>query len=124
MTDKVTRIDEYPTQWSISWLSYVGKPWGRSGSAESRGRLSTAGGPGPLQAARRELRDTARRVRSASAGRDKKQEMAARWDIAAVLRIHDILVWIKKSQNSRNQGFSYFFCLMIEGSGIRAHISD
>ncbi len=23
----------------------------------------------------------------------------------------------KKSQNSRNQGFSYFFCLMIEGSG-------
>ncbi len=54
------------------------KPWGRSGSAESRGRLSVAAGPGPLQAARRELRDTARRVRSASAGRDKKQEMAAR----------------------------------------------
>jgi hypothetical protein len=24
---------------------------------------------------------------------------------------------IKKSQNSRNQGFSYFLCLMIEGSG-------
>ncbi len=24
---------------------------------------------------------------------------------------------IKKSQNSCNQGFSYFFCLMIEGSG-------
>ncbi len=24
---------------------------------------------------------------------------------------------IKKSQNSRNQGFSYYFCLMIEGSG-------
>jgi hypothetical protein len=23
----------------------------------------------------------------------------------------------KKSQNSRNQGFSYYFCLMIEGSG-------
>ncbi len=26
----------------------------------------------------------------------------------------------KKSQNSRNQGFSYYFCLMIEGSGSRA----
>ncbi len=24
---------------------------------------------------------------------------------------------IKKSQNSRNQGFSYYFCLMIEGPG-------
>ncbi len=24
---------------------------------------------------------------------------------------------IKKSQNSRNQGFSHYFCLMIEGSG-------
>ncbi len=24
---------------------------------------------------------------------------------------------IKKSQNSRNQGFSYYFCLLIEGSG-------
>jgi hypothetical protein len=24
----------------------------------------------------------------------------------------------KKSQNSRNQGFSYYFCLMIEGSGV------
>jgi hypothetical protein len=24
---------------------------------------------------------------------------------------------IKKSQNSRNQGFSYYFCLIIEGSG-------
>jgi hypothetical protein len=24
---------------------------------------------------------------------------------------------IKKSQNSRNQGFSYYFCLMIERSG-------
>jgi hypothetical protein len=24
---------------------------------------------------------------------------------------------IKKLQNSRNQGFSYYFCLMIEGSG-------
>jgi hypothetical protein len=23
----------------------------------------------------------------------------------------------KKSQNSRNQGFSYYFCIMIEGSG-------
>jgi hypothetical protein len=23
----------------------------------------------------------------------------------------------KKSQNSKNQGFSYYFCLMIEGSG-------
>jgi hypothetical protein len=23
----------------------------------------------------------------------------------------------KKSQNSRDQGFSYYFCLMIEGSG-------
>ncbi len=59
-----------------------------------------------------------------------------------VLRIHDILVWIrirvsmpltngsgfgsgcgsfyfhyqKKSQNSENQGFSHYFCLMIEGS--------
>jgi hypothetical protein len=27
---------------------------------------------------------------------------------------------IKKSQNSRNQGFSYYFCLMIEGSGSRS----
>ncbi len=26
----------------------------------------------------------------------------------------------KKSQNSRNQGFSYYICLMIEGSGSRA----
>ncbi len=26
----------------------------------------------------------------------------------------------KKSQNSRNQGFSYYFCMMIEGSGSRA----
>jgi hypothetical protein len=54
-----------------------------------------------------------------------------------VLRIHDILVWIrirgsmslanvsgsfkikskKESQNSRNQGFSYYFCMIIEGSG-------
>ncbi len=25
----------------------------------------------------------------------------------------------KKSQNSRNQGFSYYFCLMIEGGGSR-----
>jgi hypothetical protein len=25
--------------------------------------------------------------------------------------------FFKKSQNSRNQGFSYYFCLMIEGSG-------
>jgi hypothetical protein len=25
--------------------------------------------------------------------------------------------FIKKSQNSRNQGFSYYFCLMIKGSG-------
>ena len=24
---------------------------------------------------------------------------------------------MKKSQNSRNHGFSYYFCLMIEGSG-------
>jgi hypothetical protein len=24
---------------------------------------------------------------------------------------------MKKSQNSRNQSFSYYFCLMIEGSG-------
>jgi hypothetical protein len=24
---------------------------------------------------------------------------------------------IKKSQNSRNQGYSYYFCLMMEGSG-------
>ncbi len=24
----------------------------------------------------------------------------------------------KKSQNSRNQGFSYYFCMMIEGSGV------
>jgi hypothetical protein len=24
---------------------------------------------------------------------------------------------MKKSQNSRNQGFSYHFCLMIKGSG-------
>jgi hypothetical protein len=41
-----------------------------------------------------------------------------------VLRIHDISVWIRirgsmpmKSQNCRNQGYSYYFCLMIEGSG-------
>ncbi len=27
---------------------------------------------------------------------------------------------IKKSQNSRNQGFSYYLCLMIEGSGCRS----
>jgi hypothetical protein len=27
---------------------------------------------------------------------------------------------IKKSQNSRNQGFSYYFCLMMEGSGSRS----
>jgi hypothetical protein len=26
----------------------------------------------------------------------------------------------KKPQNSRNQGFSYYFCMMIEGSGSRA----
>jgi hypothetical protein len=26
----------------------------------------------------------------------------------------------KESQNSRNQGFSYFFCIIIEGSGSRA----
>jgi hypothetical protein len=26
---------------------------------------------------------------------------------------------IEKSQNSRNEGFSYFYCLIIEGSGIR-----
>jgi hypothetical protein len=26
----------------------------------------------------------------------------------------------KESQNSRNQGFSYYFCTMIEGSGSRA----
>jgi hypothetical protein len=26
----------------------------------------------------------------------------------------------KESQNSRNQGFSYYFCMMIEGSGSRA----
>jgi hypothetical protein len=52
-------------------------------------------------------------------------EMAARERVQVgfltVLRIHDISVWIrkikKKSQNSRNQGFSYYFCLMIEGSG-------
>jgi hypothetical protein len=50
------------------------KPWGRSGSVESRGR----GPAGPLEAARRQLRGPAGRVRSASAGRDKKQEMAAR----------------------------------------------
>jgi hypothetical protein len=27
----------------------------------------------------------------------------------------------KESQNSRNQGFSYYFCLMIEGSGSGPH---
>ncbi len=27
---------------------------------------------------------------------------------------------IKKSQNSRNQCFSYYFCLMVEGSGARS----
>jgi hypothetical protein len=27
---------------------------------------------------------------------------------------------MKKSQNSRNQCFSYYFCLMIEGSGSRS----
>jgi hypothetical protein len=26
----------------------------------------------------------------------------------------------KEPQNSRNQGFSYYFCMMIEGSGSRA----
>jgi hypothetical protein len=26
--------------------------------------------------------------------------------------------FIKKSQNSRNQGFSYYFCVMIKGSGL------
>ncbi len=26
----------------------------------------------------------------------------------------------KESQNSRNQGFSYYFCMMIEGSGFRS----
>jgi hypothetical protein len=26
----------------------------------------------------------------------------------------------KESQNGRNQGFSYYFCMMIEGSGSRA----
>jgi hypothetical protein len=26
----------------------------------------------------------------------------------------------KESQNSRNQGFSYYFCMMVEGSGSRA----
>jgi hypothetical protein len=36
--------------------------------------------------------------------------------INLVLRIHDILVWIQNSQNRINQGFSYHFCLMIEGS--------
>jgi hypothetical protein len=46
----------------------------------------------------------------------------------AVFRIHDILGWrlhhfskIKsqeESQNGRNHGFSYYFCLMIEGSGV------
>ncbi len=28
----------------------------------------------------------------------------------------------KKSQNSRNQGFSYYFCLLIEGSGAAGSI--
>ncbi len=34
----------------------------------------------------------------------------------------DVKNWkiLKKSQNSRNQGFSYFFCLMMEGSGSRS----
>ncbi len=27
---------------------------------------------------------------------------------------------LKESQNSRNQGFSYYFCMIIEGSGSRA----
>jgi len=46
----------------------------------------------------------------------------------AVFRIHDILGWrlhhfskIKsqeESQNGRNHGFSYYFCMMIEGSGV------
>ncbi len=37
----------------------------------------------------------------------------------AVLSIRDILVRIL-SQNRRNQGFSYYFCLMIEGSRSRS----
>ena len=28
------------------------------------------------------------------------------------------------SQNSKNQGFSYYFCMIIEGSGSRIHTSD
>ncbi len=28
----------------------------------------------------------------------------------------------KRSQNSRNQGFSYYFCLMIEGSGFMRYL--
>ncbi len=31
---------------------------------------------------------------------------------------------IKKSQNSRNQGYSYYFCLMIDGSGSRMVLAD
>ncbi len=30
----------------------------------------------------------------------------------------------KESQNSRNQGFSYFFCMMIEGSGSRSRAAS
>ncbi len=43
-----------------------------------------------------------------------------------VFQIHDIFVWIRKiksqkeSLKSRIQGFSYYFCMMIEGSGSRA----
>ncbi len=29
----------------------------------------------------------------------------------------DPCLWLMESQNSRNQGFSYYFCMMIEGSG-------
>ena len=56
-----------------------GKPWGRSGSVESRGRVPA--GSGPRDAAGRQQHGAAGRIRSASAGRDKKQEMAARWVI-------------------------------------------
>ncbi len=54
----------------------------------------------------------------------RKNKTHNRW--YAVLRIHDILVrifkiifayYFLKSQSSRNQAFSYYFCLVIEGSG-------
>ncbi len=37
-----------------------------------------------------------------------------------LLHLHHFPKIKSKSQNSRNQGFSCFFCLMIEGSGSRA----